>query len=105
MVDTCQAKKIEGNLDFRSLAKRSAASAFALLAAARGDEESQEYRKGEHGLFTYALLDGLGRPPHATLDGLFRYTSEFVARHHDPKVGAQTPQLLSPPELRQMRLD
>ena len=43
IVDTCYARSVEGRADLQSLAKRSAASRFALLLASQSHEESQEY--------------------------------------------------------------
>ena len=109
IVDTCQAERIEGTLDLHSLAKRSAASDFALLAAAKGSERSQEYPLGGQGLFTYALLRALeGRGDRdgdqvVRLDEAHHYALEFVDKNRDPS-GPQTPQLRSPEELREMAL-
>jgi hypothetical protein len=48
IVDTCQARSIEGNFESHSLMKRSAASQFALIVASKGNEESQEYLPENH---------------------------------------------------------
>jgi len=110
VVDTCQAKNIEGTLDFHSLAKRSAASSFALLAASKGDEESQEYPAGKHGLFTYALLKGLSGKGDVNKDGqvdlseLYDFIGRFVEKNIDKSIGKQTPQLTAPKELKGMVL-
>ena len=47
IVDTCQARSIEGKFEAHSLMKRSAASQFALIVASKGNEESQEYTPGQ----------------------------------------------------------
>jgi hypothetical protein len=105
IVDTCQARNIEGTFDARSLAKRSASSQFALALASQGGEESQEYAAGKHGLFTWALLDGLSGGADANGDRrlsiteLFAHAAPLVERLHDKAVGAQTPQLIAPAPL------
>ena len=104
IVDTCRASDIEGRFDLHSLAKRSASSLFALVAAAKGDEKSQEFDKGQHGLFTYALLEALqskadaDRDGHVTLRKAFQAAVPIVERLRKP-VGPQTPQLDGPPAL------
>src|SRR3569623_2118255 len=70
IVDTCQAKNIEGRFDAGALIKRSAASQFSFVLASQGGEESQEYEPGQHGLFTYALLAGLAGGSDTNHDGL-----------------------------------
>lgn len=112
LVDTCQAKNIAGTLDFHSLAKRSASSSFALMAASKGDEESQEYPPGKHGLFTYAILKGLSGDADRTqnknrqvsLVELFEFTQRFVQNKKLLKHLPQTPQMLAPNILRNMIL-
>jgi len=110
VVDTCQAKNIAGTFDIHSLAKRSATSSFALLVASKGDEESQEYPTGNHGLFTYALLKGLAgdgdnnKNGNVDLSELYEFVSRFVENNRDKKVGNQTPQLTAPKELQKMVL-
>ena len=59
IVDTCQARQISGHFEDSPLIKRSASSRLAFILASKGDEESQEYEAGRHGLFTYGLLEGL----------------------------------------------
>ena len=106
IVDTCQAKNIAGTFDSHNLAKRSASSRFALVVAARGGEDSQEYAQGRHGLFTYALLEGLSgaadadRDRKLTLKELFDHAVPTVERLRDRRLGPQTPQLISPAVLR-----
>lgn len=106
IVDTCQAKNIAGTFDSHNLAKRSASSRFALVVAARGGEDSQEYAQGRHGLFTYALLDGLSgaadadRDRKLTLRELFDHAVPMVDRLRDRRLGPQTPQMISPVALR-----
>ncbi len=104
IVDTCQAKNIEGRLDLHSLAKRSASSLFNLVVASKGNEESQEYPPAKHGLFTYALLDGLKGASDADRDGFitlqeaFRYTLPMVERLRN-RIGPQSPQIMAPEPL------
>lgn len=108
MVDSCQARKIEGNFDSGSLAKRSAAASFALLAASKGDESSQEYPPGGHGLFTYALLEALDesadddRNGFVELNEMFGHARTFVELNRVEKRITQTPQLVAPPSLIEM---
>jgi len=110
VVDTCQAKNIAGTLDIHSLAKRSATSSFALLAASQGNEESQEYPQGKQGLFTYALLKGLSGDGDSNGDGrvvlseLYDFISKFVERNRNKNFGKQTPQFTAPKELKDMVL-
>jgi WD40 repeat protein len=107
IVDTCRARDIEGRVDLHSLAKRSASSLFSLVAAAKGNEDSQEYATGRHGLFTYALLEALrsGAKPdaegHVTLGEAFQAALPIVDRLHDRRQGPQTPQLIAPRPLDQ----
>jgi len=110
VVDTCQAKKISGTFDIHSLAKRSATSSFALLAASKGDEESQEYPQGKQGLFTYALLKGLSGDGDGNGDGqivlaeLYEFIAGFVENNRAKEIGNQTPQLAAPEALKEMIL-
>jgi hypothetical protein len=105
IVDTCQARNIEGRFEAHSLLKRSAASTFPLLVASKGDEESQEYAPGKHGLFTYALLQALVPESDANRDGvvslaeLFEAARPLVERLRDKRSGPQTPQIVAPPPL------
>jgi WD40 repeat protein len=105
IVDTCQSGYFGGTFDVTSLAKRSFTSHFALVAASKGDEESQGYPPGRHGLFTYGLLQSWLHPQPGrdagTLDAVFRGAARFVADHSDT---TQTPQLIAPPPLGQTRL-
>ncbi len=102
IVDTCQAKNIEGRFEVHSLMKRSAASRFSLVVAAKGDEESQEYAPARHGLFTYALLNAMDLKSDADRDGLvtlkemFDSATPIVEKLRDRSIGPQTPQLLAP---------
>jgi WD40 repeat protein len=110
VVDTCQAKNIAGTLDVHSLAKRSASASFALLAASKGEEESQEYPPGQHGLFTYALLEGLSGKGDGNGDGritlkeAFEFAVSFVKANRPDPTNPQTPQLIAPAMLGQMSL-
>ena len=110
VVDTCQAKNIEGTFDIHSLAKRSVTSSFAILAASKGLEESQEYPQGKQGLFTYAILKGLSGNGDRNEDGrivlseLYEFVAEFVEMNRNKEIGAQTPQLAAPEELKDMIL-
>jgi hypothetical protein len=105
IVDTCSAGDMRGTLDVHTLAKRSAASRFALIAASRGNEKSQEYPARGHGLFTYGLLDALKSGADADGDGqttlgeAFRHAFEVVRTQRPNKKLPQTPQLEAPPVL------
>ena len=110
VVDTCQAKNIEGTFDIHSLAKRSVTSSFAILAASKGSEESQEYPRGKQGLFTYAVLKGLSGKGDRNKDGqivlseLYEFVADFVEKNRNQEVGKQTPQLAAPEALKDMIL-
>ncbi|RZL93989.1 MAG: hypothetical protein EOP76_08235 [Variovorax sp.] len=110
IVDTCHAQKIEGTLDTHALRKRSAASSFAFMVAAKGDEPSQEYDEGGHGLFTYALMDALKPASDRNGDGVvslaeaFQHLAPMVEKLHDPRAGPQTPQLIAPGPLGELPL-
>jgi len=107
IVDTCHARGVEGRADLLSLAKRSAASRFALVLASQAHEESQEYPPAQHGLFTHALLEGMRGAADANADGLitveetFRHALPLVERLRDKAIGTQTPQLVAPDPLGQ----
>jgi len=102
IVDTCQARNIEGRFEAHSLMKRSAASLFSLVVASKGNEESQEYPPGKHGLFTYALLQALAPASDTNRDGVvslnevFEAARPLVDRLRDKRTGAQTPQIVAP---------
>jgi uncharacterized caspase-like protein len=102
IVDTCQAHNIEGRFEAHSLMKRSAASMFSLVVASKGNEESQEYPPGKHGLFTYALLQALAPASDTNRDGVVSLSEVFEAarplvdRLRDKRTGAQTPQIVAP---------
>jgi uncharacterized caspase-like protein len=105
IVDTCHAGRAEGSFDSHSLLKRSASSLFPLIVASKGEEKSQEYAAGRHGLFTYALMKALA--PEADSDGdrrvslreAFGFAVPIVEALRDKTVGSQTPQLVVPPVL------
>ena len=105
IVDTCHAQGVGGSpLDTHSLRKRSAASSIALLVAAQGNENSQEYALGRHGLFTYALLQSLKPVADANRNGVVTLSEAFA--HLAPMVERlreqskkQTPQLIAPDAL------
>jgi len=105
IVDTCQAKGIQGNLSIHTLSKKSASSTYALLAASQADEYSQEYPDGKHGLFTYALLKGLNgaadtnNDSKLTLNEIHQYCAKLVYKLGDKRYGGQTPLLIAPAEL------
>jgi WD40 repeat protein len=106
IVDTCHARGVEGGSEMHSLMKRSAASLFPILVAAKSDEESQEYEAGKHGLFTYALISSLISVPEGkkrqsamTLRQLFDASATIVHRLRDRSAGPQTPQLVAPGDL------
>jgi WD40 repeat protein len=102
IVDTCHAGNAEGSFDAHSLMKRSAASLFPLIVASKGEEKSQEYAPGKHGLFTYALMNALA--PAADADGdlfvslkeAFNFAMPLVDSLRDKSVGGQTPQMVLP---------
>jgi hypothetical protein len=100
IVDTCHANNIEGKMDTHSLRKRSAASNFAMMVAAKGKEESQEYEAGKHGLFTYALIQSFGvesdanRDGFITIDEAFAHLKPIVDRLYVRSRTRQTPQLI-----------
>jgi WD40 repeat protein len=102
IVDTCHAGRAEGSFDSHSLMKRSASSLFPLIVASKGEEKSQEYAVGRHGLFTYALMRAL--TPEADSDGdlrvslreAFGFAVPIVEELRDKTVGSQTPQLVVP---------
>jgi WD40 repeat protein len=108
IVDTCQAHDISGHVQEYSLLKRSASSRIAFILASRGDEESQEYASGRHGLFTYALLQGLEGGADVDQDGgttvaeWFRFAAATVERLRDRRIGPQTPQFIAPDVLANM---
>ncbi|HUR35887.1 MAG TPA: caspase family protein [Vicinamibacterales bacterium] len=105
IVDTCHAGSAEGSFDSHSLMKRSASSMFPLIVASKGEEKSQEYQPGKHGLFTYALMNALA--PAADADGdllvslreAFRFAVPIVEELRDKTAGGQTPQMVVPPVL------
>ena len=105
IVDTCHAGRVEGRFDAHSLMKRSASSMFPLIVASKGEEKSQEYVEGQHGLFTYALLNSLAPPADADGDLLvslreaFQFSLPIVEKLRDKVAGAQTPQMVIPPVL------
>jgi hypothetical protein len=101
IVDTCQAKQIAGHFQDSPLIKRSASSRLAFILASKGDEESQEYEAGRHGLFTYGLLQGL--KPGITVAEWFASAARTVDELRDRRIGPQTPQFMAPPSLRAMR--
>jgi WD40 repeat protein len=105
IVDTCQARNIEGRFEAHSLMKRSAASQFSLMLASKGNEESQEHPTAKHGLFTYSLLQGMQAPAgRLTLPEWFAKTATILEKERDKRVGPQTPQLIVPPALNDMSL-
>ncbi len=110
IVDTCHAGRAEGSFDAHSLLKRSASSLFPLIVASKGEERSQEYAPGQHGLFTYALVNALA--PDADADGdllvslreAFDFALPIVERLRDKSVGSQTPQIVVPSVLKDVAL-
>ena len=110
IVDTCQARDITGHFQDYSLVKRSASSHLAFILASKGNEESQEYAPGGHGLFTYALLEGLRAGSDTNRDGRitvaewFRFAADLVERLRDRSIGTQTPQFFAPRELQAMSI-
>ena len=110
IVDTCSSGALGGTFDAHSLAKRSMSSSFALMAASRADEESQELNSAHHGLFTYGLLEALRTgydPDHdgfVSLSEAFEYSFDKVQELRNRAVGQQTPQLNAPEVLLHMPL-
>jgi uncharacterized caspase-like protein len=110
IVDTCSSAAMGAGFDVHSLAKRSMSSSFALLAAARGNEESQEYPAARQGLFTYGVLEALrtGFDPNGdrsvSLAEAFEYAFDKVQTLRNRAIGPQTPQLAAPDVLAQMPL-
>lgn len=110
IVDTCQAQNIQGQFESHSLMKRSASSWFSLVVASKGDEYSQEYSPGKHGLFTYALLKSLNTKAdlnnngRVSLQEWFSQTRTLVDQLREKQAGPQTPQIISPDPLNEMPL-
>jgi hypothetical protein len=110
IVDTCSSAAVGGTFDAHTLAKRSMSSNFALMAASRGNEESQELASAQHGLFTFGLLEALRTHYDPNNDGVvslseaFEYTFDKVQQLRNKAVGAQTPQLSAPDILLDMPL-
>lgn len=108
IVDTCQAQGIEGNFDAHTLAKRSASSLFALFVASQAEEQAQEYAEGNHGLFTFALLEALTGKADTDNDGkvtmqeAFEYVRSRVEKLRDPRK-PQTPGFNAPDVLRNVQ--
>ena len=108
IVDTCHAKNIEGSFEAHSLLKRSASSQFALIVAAKGNEESQEYSKAKHGLFTYSLLSAMNADSDKNHDGVLSLQEIFdaalplVDSLRFKQAGPQTPQMVAPQVLSEM---
>jgi len=102
VVDTCQARNIEGRFESHSLMKRSASSLFSLMLASKGDEESQEHPASKHGLFTYSLLHAMTPTSDTDDDGvltlreLYHGVSPIMEGQRDKRIGPQTPQLIAP---------
>lgn len=110
IVDTCHARDIEGSFEAHSLQKRSASSQFALIVAAKGNEESQEYAPAKHGLFTYSLLSAMNKESDKNRDGIVSLQEMFdaavpvVESLRYKQAGPQTPQMVAPQVLSNMPL-
>lgn len=109
VVDTCQARGIEGRFDPHALIKRSASSQFALMLASGPQEESQEYDPAGHGLFTYGLLSSLATAQSRgngslNLHDWFSGSARVVQQYRDRTIGPQTPQFLAPAALQAIRV-
>ena len=106
IVDTCQARQIFGQVEDFPLLKRSASSRVAFILASKGDEESQEYAAGKHGLFTYGLLEGLkgGADRGLTVADWFGNAARTVDQLRDRRIGPQTPQFIAPGALQRLRV-
>jgi WD40 repeat protein len=102
IVDTCSSDAMRGTFDAHTLAKRSAASRFALVAASRADEESQEFPAGGHGIFTFGLLEALRTGADDDGDGrtslreAFDHAYQVVQARRPLKWKPQTPQFEAP---------
>ncbi|MGH8615999.1 MAG: caspase family protein [Gammaproteobacteria bacterium] len=112
IVDSCKAKSIEGRFDAQWLKKRSASARFGLMVSSKGTENSLEggqFGDG-HGIFTYALLQGLKTACDGncrgtiTLRQLFDFIGLVVEDLRTPEAGQQTPQLSASDELQDMVL-
>lgn len=110
IVDTCQARNIEGRFEAHSLMKRSAASQFSLMLSSKDDESSQEHSTTRHGLFTYSLLKAMEPATYRdgdrvlTLNEWFSIAANILEQERDKHYGPQTPQLVIPPALNGMGL-
>lgn len=110
IVDTCASGALNNRFDVHTLAKRSMSSSFALVAASKGDEKSQELPAQRQGLFTYALLQALrtGFDPDSdgqvTLSEAFEFAYDEVQTLRNKGVGPQTPQMNAPDALANMPL-
>lgn len=105
IVDTCQARNVSGRFQDYTLVKRSASSRIAFVLASKGDEESQEYAQAGHGLFTFALLEGLRADARRiTVEQWFGFAARRVDQLRDRTIGPQTPQLIAPASLRALPL-
>lgn len=109
IVDTCHAgdMQVANKFDAFSLTKRSTASSFALMSAAKGNQESQEYADGAQGLFTYGVLEALRMGVDYDGDGwttlreVFDFSLPFVVQNAQID---QTPVLVDPEPLGSTRL-
>ncbi len=109
IVDTCSSGDAAGRFDVYSLAKRSMASSFALMAASLGQEESQELPSQKHGLFTYGLLEALRTGYDPDHDGIVSLSEAFEFAYDKVqqlriKAAPQTPRLNAPDALANMLL-
>jgi uncharacterized caspase-like protein len=105
IVDTCHSGDIAGTVDLHSLSKRSAASLFSLVSASKGSEYSQEHDVGQHGLFTYSMLEAMNstatdmnRDGVISISEMFAGIAPLVEKLRDPSV-PQTPQKMVPDPL------
>lgn len=111
ILDSCHAQQITQSADPFSILKRSAATNLAVLAAAKGDEYSQELAQFRHGLFTYGLLQGIqakqsdkDKNNMIDLKEWFEWSNQIVKHYQDIRLGKQTPQLIADQVMQSMNV-
>jgi uncharacterized caspase-like protein len=98
---------VRGVLELDWLAKQSAASLFALLAASSAEESSEEDQTLGAGLYTHGLVEALRGAGDANRDGVLSlaeahaHASAFVEQR---RTGSQRPQFVAPDVLAALRL-
>ncbi len=107
VLDTCHAQQVRGGLDLNWLAKQSASSQFAMLAASSAEESSEEDQTLGAGLYTHGLVDALEGHHDADGDGVVTlaeahaHAAAFVEAR---RTGSQQPQFVAPDVLASLRL-